>query len=207
MIWFQIFIISSFLQRPESYFFYRTITMSQSNDVSIHNRLYGEWIIWRSSSSKHTFLNRQIVSIYPNKKILVSYRYKKGPFLFCQEKQGLYTLKKKKLYHNYIISLHFYSKKNKLLSVYGVGTQDFFDDYFNTNLLNETINMNMYCIGSDDLYLSSYTDDINYHLIRSVRVNEPKIDVPISTLVFTQILSILITYVLHFVFLHIGLYI
>jgi hypothetical protein len=174
----------------------------QKKEVSIHRRLYGEWIVWHSTNGN--FLNREVVHIYPNNQLMISYRYKKGPFLYHREKHGEYRIeKKRKSYTKIYLQIH--QCQETLLSIYGVGIQDMLDPMKTKNThpyKTFKMNINMYCVGPDDLYLFSTHREMNhYHLVRSVRINEPKIDIPISTFLFTQLISIVISQVLHF-FLH-----
>lgn len=175
----------------------------KNDDMTIYRqRLYGEWIVWHSTNQE--FLNREVVHIYPNNKLVISYRYKKGPFLYHREKQGRYDIKiQDKESLTTTIDININGCKETLLSIYGVGIQDILGHLKTREIKYDLImmDMNIHCVGPDDLYLSSKNNQENdYHLIRSVRINEPKIDIPISTFIFTQIIGTIISQILHSLF-------
>lgn len=161
--------------------------------LSKESRLFGEWIVWYSTQQDQ-LLNREIVHIYPDNKLLISHRYTKGPFVFHKEKFGEYKVYDKELSR---VQLNIQKYKDTLISIYGVGINNINDVYIDMNVI---LNLNMYQVGNDDLYL--FNKNRRFHLVKSVRINEPKVDIPLSTFIFTQILSLIFTQILHLIFMH-----
>jgi hypothetical protein len=169
-------------------------------DLSIQQKIYGEWIVWHSTQT-HEFMNREVVHLYPDNKISICHRYSKGPFVFHKEKVGQYFIDDKGTFVK--VNLNLNSYKDNLLSIYGVGTENF---PVQEKPLNIRLCLKLYCVGTDDLYLSNPYTNHCFHLVKSVRINEPKIDVPLSTFIFTQILGLFFTQILHILFMHNNLY-
>jgi hypothetical protein len=156
--------------------------------------MFGEWIIWHSTSERLPPTNRVIVHVYPNDAISVSYRYECGPFVYKREKIGSYKLLEEKNE----IDLTLNNRPDKLLSCMGLGVGfiGVYDNGSNTAparpfrmRLRLDLDLDP---GKDNLFLSSQNDKTSFHLVRSVRVDEPKIDIPLARFVFTQILGNLV---------------
>jgi hypothetical protein len=57
--------------------------------------------------------------------------------------------------------------------------------------------------GMDDIYLQSIKrNDDCFHIVRSVRINEPSVDIPISTFLITQIVGTILGHVINQVLFH-----
>jgi hypothetical protein len=154
--------------------------------------MFGEWIIWHSTSERLPPTNRVIVHVYPNDAISVSYRYECGPFVYKREKIGSYKLLEEKN----AIDLTLENRPDKLLSCMGLGL-GFIDIHDNGSNASPGRPFRMKLQldldpGKDNLFLSSENDKTCFHLVRSVRVDEPKIDIPLLRFVFTQILGNLV---------------
>lgn len=159
--------------------------------TSLKSQLYGEWSVWHSHEQGS---NKIVVGLYPESNIEICYRKYQGPWLIQTRKIG----------HFYIIgendqeplvSIQYNEKEYKILSFLGIG----FDDISLTRKDNYPINVDMklYVVDRNDLFLSMSNKE-HYHLVRSVRVNEPDVNVPISTLIATNIFGMLMTELLHY---------
>lgn len=157
----------------------------------------GEWVVWHSSNNRKEENNHYIVHLYPNQQICISHKYDKGPFVFHHERKGTFTVHKRKKDDKYQTVIRFHSYRNHLLSIYGVGVGSFFSSEYKKGDQIKTI-LNLYTMEPNNLYLCN--DSECYHLVKSVRINEPQINVPISTFVFTQILGICFTEFIHHIF-------
>ena len=116
--------------------------------------------------------------------------------MFHHEKKGTYTVHKRKK-DNYRTVIRFDSYRNYLLSIYGVGMDGYFSSEYKKCADIKTI-LHLYIIKPNDLYLCNEREC--YHLVKSIRINEPQINVPISTFVFTQLLGVCLTQLFHVLF-------
>lgn len=144
--------------------------------------------------------NRAVVHIYPDNQLVVSYRFRTGPFVYNRQKQGQYSLVEEKP-DKQIVSCVFHKKSDQLLSLYGVGLNEFGVVTTKESTMEEKYKYLLTMHDVENIFLNQNYDDhvdtVYVHLVRSVRVNEPSIDVPFSTFVFTQILGIIITNVIN----------
>lgn len=166
----------------------------------LQSRLYGEWILWHSTfdtttSPKNT--NRMVIHIYPHNKFTVSYRYANGPIVYNRHKIGTYRNALDTTAIN--VSLHLVSRTDHLVSVCGLGL------YCKTrqDIIDEAYKLSMTCLGTDDIFLTDFHNtESAFHLVRSVRVVEPNIEVGLSSFLITQLLGIVINELLH-IWLHV----
>lgn len=164
---------------------------------SFDPKLYGEWSLWHSNTKYGLNANKIIISLYPKNNF--EYKEKKQINIFLIEYiyQGNYKLDYK---HNIIKNedsgnVIFCQEKLKirLLSIFGIG----FDElpiFFMQNV-RKKVRLHFDIIGKDDIFLNKYEN--YFHLIRHTRVNEPSINVPLSTFLFTNLLSLIFNYTLH----------
>lgn len=133
----------------------------------------------------------------------MKYRFTRGPIVFHKSKIGIYKIKpdvadpKKQL-----VDVLFHHTEEVFLSVYGIGLQNF-------NIKTKTLqkksqySFSMMTDGNDDMYLQSVVTDADcFHIVRSVRINEPSVDIPISTFLFTQILGTIIGHIINQILFH-----
>lgn len=185
----------------------------------LHHRLFGEWSVWHSNVPSFMGPNRMTVGLYPDSIIEVSQKFCIGPCILEKTKVGSYRLeptyeyeKKNDLDPVYRTSvhLHFHHRCHHILSVFGIGLDNLplkFTEPFEYNQ-----DMSLFIVEQGDLYLTfpSTKDTSNdmycYHLVRKVQTKEPSVNVPLSTLVATHLLSIMITeglkYVRHMHLIH-----
>jgi hypothetical protein len=173
------------------------------------SQLYGEWTVWHSHHSSSKGSNRMLVGLYPESIIEVCYREYQGHWLIETRKIGEFQIQDDFIYNSPSIRFNqrqfdpvsksnvcvFYQKKErKILSFLGIG----FDDIspLRTEEHHVRLNMTLYIVDRNDLFLT-ISDQGHYHLMRSIRVNEPSVNVPISTLIATNLFGMVMTAVLH----------
>jgi hypothetical protein len=167
------------------------------------SRLYGEWILWHSTfdtttSPKST--NRMVIHIYPHNKFTVSYRYTKGPIVYNRQKIGRYMNTPLETTDSKV-HLHLTSRTDHLISLCGLGLHC----KTKQDKIDEAYEVSMTCLGTDDIFLTdSNNSESAFHLVRSVRVVEPNIEVGLSSFLITQLLGIIINELLH-IWLHMSL--
>lgn len=203
-----VFIDSINPQRPA----YQQIFLT---DESFLRRLYGEWSLWHSTSPSFRSPNNVMVYLYPSFRVEIVARRMIGPFLYEERQSGKYMLTgvpECSIEHDNDagsqhadamsavctnrVRVEFFTRERRMLSVFGIGL-DNAPIHTTLHVPEETqhISMDLHIIGHDDLFLSSLSS--SYHLIRSIRPNEPSINVPFSTLVATQITGMYIAYLVH----------
>lgn len=176
--------------------------------VEAFPKFYGEWMLWHSTVPDLPD-NRVVVHIYPDNQIKMKYRFMKGPVVFHKSKMGTY-----KITHQHIqeqedeeeqrhkVDVLFHSTEEVFLSVYGIGLQNF---NIKTKKKNtpSMYRFSMTFVGINDIYLQSiaHTDDC-FHIVRSVRINEPSVDIPISTFIITQIIGSIMGHMINQVLFH-----
>ena len=129
----------------------------------------------------------------------------RGPVVFHKSKMGTYRIfqddyddneEKRK------VDVLFHHTEEIFLSVYGIGLQN-----FNIKTKKKTIknkfSFSMTMPGMDDIYLQSIKrNDDCFRIVRSVRINEPSVDIPISTFLITQIVGTILGHVINQVLFH-----
>jgi hypothetical protein len=180
------------------------------------SQLFGEWTVWHSHNPSFRGSNKMLVGLYPDSIIEVTYKQYIGPWLIETRKIGEFTFQKdvthkhKKnnrkrkrpyqhlppIYKSSNVCVQYSKKYVKILSFLGIG----FDDIspLHTQLHDVCLNMSLFIVDKNDLFLTMNNNkDEHYHLIRSIRVNEPSINVPISTLIATNIVGMIMTALIH----------
>lgn len=164
------------------------------------SQLYGEWTIWHShhhSSSKAS--NRILVGLYPESIIEVCYREYKGPWLIETRKMGEFYLENdSKTNFDPVcksnICVQYSKKEEKILSFLGIGFDDISPLHIEEH--NIKLDMKLYVVDRNDLFLTINENEY-YHLMRSIRLNEPMINIPISTLIATNVFGMIMTAIIH----------
>ena len=164
---------------------------------------WGEWVVQHSSIARSPPNNRMVVSIYPNNKVMIGYRYTFGPLVYSRQRDGVYETKE-----GGSLFCRFQDTTDQLLSIYGVGVDELSimsrkiqeeNKYRFKIVVPDTDNI---FLVEDDEPSSPYYSTGCVHLVRFVRVNEPSINVPFSTFLFTQILGMVISGLVHLSFDH-----
>ena len=168
-------------------------------------QLYGEWTIWHSHHPSSKGSNRILVGLYPESTIDVCYREYNGPWLIETRKTGDFDLgadlKYEKSNHNFdpvcksSIRVTYHKKEKKILSFLGIGLDDI--SPLCAEKYHCEIDMFLYIVDRNDLFLTLNDQGGYYHLMRSVRVNEPVINIPISTLIATNLFGMVMTAIIH----------
>jgi len=160
-------------------------------------KFFGEWVLWHSTNPNIPD-NRVIIHIYPDNLISLKYRFMRGPFVYHKSKIGNFEIidNTGDLQR---VDVNFHHKEEKFLSVYGIGFQNMNIKTLKKNI-NHTFKLSATFVGMDDIYLHSHSstdDDECFHIVRSVRVNEPAVDIPLSTFVITQIIGTILGHLIN----------
>lgn len=156
-------------------------------------KFYGEWTLWHSTIPDLPD-NRAVVHIYPDNQLSLKYRFTRGPVVYHKSKIGTYQL-----FHSDVddeekrkVDVLFHHTEEVFLSVYGIGLQNFnIKTKKTTDKSQYSFSMTM--PSTEDIYLQSIArNDDCFHIVRSVRINEPSVDIPISTFLITQIVGTLL---------------
>ena len=159
-----------------------------------------------------------MVYLYPKTNLEIVYKRSIGPCLFVDKEIGSFTLKHLEerndlndlhdlhdMNHLIHVNITFKERSRCLVSILGIGLEEL-EVRYPIPLRENQENMEMVVVGRDDLFLTttaSPTFSTTYHLIRSSWVDQPTINVPFSTLVATQVLGMMIGWMLHY--LHMDL--
>lgn len=186
--------------------------------------LYGEWSLWHASTNTRSFVgpNKVIVYLYPHSKIELIFKRTIGPVIFKDHEVGNFRLyvddvMNKEIVNKETITIHTYHhsrskievmveferRKRLVVSIFGVGVEEL-NIYYPVPLripgkFHREV-MEVSVVGNDDIFLTTNSNSSYlsaYHLIRSASLNQPTINVPFTTLVFTQIVSMCIAYLVH----------
>lgn len=164
---------------------------------------YGEWTLWHSTIPELPD-NRVVFHIFPEDQLTMKYRFTKGPFVFHKTKIGTYRIMSKMGGYEeerHCVDVQFHRTEEYFLSVYGIGLQ-------NLNIKTrkkENITRFRFIMsfaGNDDIYLQQQHNHDCFHIVRSVRINEPSIDIPISTFIITQIIGNILGHIINEVLFH-----
>ena len=101
------------------------------------------------------------------------------------------------------VMVEFERRKRLVVSIFGVGVEEL-NIYYPVPLripgkFHREV-MEVSVVGNDDIFLTTNSNSSYlsaYHLIRSASLNQPTVNVPFTTLVFTQIVSMCIAYLVH----------
>lgn len=178
-----------------------TITITAIVFVSAFPRLYGEWMLWHSTVPALPD-NRVIIHLYPDNQITLKYRFTKGPFVFHKSKTGIYKMfKHEEENKSKRVEVLFRHSEEKFLSAYGIGLQDFnIQTAKKTTAIRYVFSVSI--VGNDDIYLKTEHNNDCFHIVRSTRINEPSVDIPISTFLITQVLATILGHVINELLFH-----
>lgn len=168
-------------------------------------KFYGEWTLWHSTVPDLPD-NRAVIHIYPDNQLSLSYRFTRGPIVYHKCKVGTY-----KIFHDDVeledkrkVDVMFHHTEEVFLSVYGIGLQNF-NIKTKKKMENRHFCFSMTMTSTDDIYLQSIMrNDDCFHIVRSVRINEPSVDIPISTFLMTQIVGTILGHVINQVLFHVN---
>lgn len=178
-------------------------------------KLLGEWTVRYSDDPRvpgkpaslamisDTGMNRVRVQISPGGKLRIFHRYYYMKLLLLESLQlGRYQVEERNQ-QSLRLKIFFDQTQRRCLSFCGIGlefqpqieTLHYEKPYEAEVDLRES---EMFIIAKDDNEQSFY-----YHIVRSDALQEPQFQVPLSNLIFSQIISMLFTYCLH-VFFHVS---
>lgn len=109
-----------------------------------------------------------------------------------------------------VVDIEFSEIAHFLVSFFGIGVDELVPLTV-TKSDSTRLQMELNIVGSNDIYLTAHNQQLDrflrrplplgkmtsYHLVRSVQNDQPKVNVPISTFVVTQLLGTLIGYLIH----------
>jgi hypothetical protein len=192
---------------------------------SILYQLYGEWSVWHSNLPHFLGPNRVKVNLYPQQQLEISVKRYIGPFLYERKWAGRYALgdtscasgegcdfpQDFKPLCDAKVGIEFSEMIVRMISVFGIGVDEVplpLKRVKNTNLV-----MDLSIVGRDDMYLTVPNDQLSrllnrrrvlppdkrtsYHLVRCVQDDQPRVSVPFSTFVATQLLGTFMGYWMH----------
>lgn len=156
----------------------------------------GEWVVRHSTHRRAPPDNRAVVHVYPENRLVLAHRHSLGPLVCLRQLHGMYTLTTNSdsvTDEKRVVTCTFHEKRDTILSVYGVGLHGVFE----VTTKKEAFKQYKFFFmmhGVSDVFLTA-TDPVDEstfycHLVRCVRIDEPNIDVPFSTFIFTQLLGI-----------------
>jgi len=186
---------------------------------NVLSHLYGEWSVWHSDLYKSSPSNQMLVNLSPSSQFQVSEKKNMGPLLLEKKWAGEYDVISSQCFgtlaHGFEPWCTSYIRVNRLdiehivVSLLGIG---FDEAYFSRRRpIHLSFKVQLDIIGKDDIYLSIDNSDLqeiintrlpekgssSYHLIRSVRINQPQVNIPLSTFLFTQVLGSCISLFFH----------
>lgn len=164
-------------------------------------KFYGEWMLWHSTVPNLPD-NRVIIHIYPDNQLSLKYRFMKGPVVYHKSKTGTYKIFPEEENEKRKVDVEFHHTEEVFLSMYGIGLQNFNIRTKKKKIQNH-FSFSMTMAGIDDIYLQSIKrNDDCFHIVRSIRINEPSVDIPISTFLITQVVGTILGHVINQVFFH-----
>jgi len=185
---------------------------------------YGEWSVWHSNLPQFMGPNKIMVNLFPHDELQISHKKFLGPFLYEKKWTGRYTLDSN---HNKdvslpssmngwkpvcegVVHLAFCEMERYPVSLFGIGIDEI-PLPMTTRPDSSLLTMDLSIVGNDDMYLTVSNAELqkflrralpvdkttSYHLVRSIQNDQPKVNVPISTFIATQLLGTLMGYVVH----------
>jgi hypothetical protein len=178
-------------------------------------QLYGEWQIRYSDDPQfpgksasigiipETGMNRVRISVYPAGHFNVMYRFYRGLLLNEISQKGSYHVHER-IGSHIEMSIRFHNSHEKIVSFCGIAI----DDIHPLIRIEESVltyKVEAEIIGNDMFIIAKNmsTPVFYYHLIRSDSLNQPTIEIPLSNLIFSNILTMMLTYTIH-IFFHIS---
>lgn len=193
---------------------YHTMAFSKMSRVIRCKQLFGEWQIRYSDDPRfpgksasigiipETGMNRVQISVYPGGHFHVNYRFYRGLLLNEISQKGHYHVYERVDSH-LEMSVRFHYSQEKIVSFCGIAIDDVHpilrkEEFgLSFRVQAELINNEMFIIASDR---SAPASSFYYHLIRSDLLNQPTIQIPISNLIFSNLLTMFFTYFIHYLF-------
>jgi len=189
-------------------------------------QLYGEWSVWHSSLPHFVGPNKIMVNLYPHNSLEVQLKQYVGPCLYEKKWIGnfhLVDIDKCRIENvpedfqsvcSCNVNIVFTEMIHSMISVFGIGVDEIPIPIKKTRRSNISMELNI--VGRDDLYLTVFNHELqdflsrplssekktSYHLIRSIYNDQPRVNVPFSTFIVTQLLGTLIGYWLHLEMCH-----
>lgn len=163
---------------------------------------YGEWTLWHSTMPDLPD-NRVVFHIFPENQLTMKYRFTKGPFIFHKTKIGTYKIMEKTTIgdEKHSVNVRFHKTEEFFLSAYGIGLQNLkIKTQRKENITQFKFIMSFE--GNDDIYLRQKCNHDCFHIVRSVRINEPSVDIPISTFIITQIIGSILGHLINQILFH-----
>ena len=182
---------------------------------------YGEWSVWHSNLPQFMGPNKIMVNLFPHDELQISHKKFLGPFLYEKKWTGRYTLDPKeekgggqsekwKPVCEGVVHLSFCEMERYPVSLFGIGVDEI-PLAMTTRPDSSLLTMDLSIVGNDDMYLTVSNTELqkflrrslpldkttSYHLVRSIQNDQPKVNVPISTFIATQLLGTLMGYVVH----------
>jgi len=131
------------------------------------------------------------------------------PLVTVLEPPPISTVEGKTVCEN-IVDIEFSEISHFLVSFFGIGVDEL-APLTVTKSQSSQVRMELNIVGSNDIFLTVQNQQLHpflrrplprnkttsYHLVRSIQNDQPKVNVPISTFIVTQLLGTLIGYVLH----------
>jgi len=175
--------------------------LSILNTIAFEPRLYGEWSVWHSNTRNRWLSNRVIVSIRAKRQFEIREKRQQNMFVVEYVYQGKYKLQQeltKRDVESGQVILYQDTMHIRLLSIGGVGLDEL--PIYCTKDIRKKVNLNFDLIGKDEIFLSKY--DNYFHLVRHTRLNEPTINIPFSTLLFTNLFGIFLNAIYNEILYH-----
>lgn len=181
---------------------------------------YGEWSVWHSNLPKFMGPNKIMVNLFPHDELQISHKKFLGPFLYEKKWRGNYTVDSidsidsidspNHLANNTLVHIQFHEMERYPVSLFGIGVDEI--PLVMTRQPDvSTLKMDLNIVHNNDMYLTVPNSQLqkflrrslpldkttSYHLVRSIYNDQPKVNVPISTFIATQLLGTLMGYVIH----------
>jgi len=179
-------------------------------------QLFGEWQIRYSDDPRfpgksasigiipETGMNRVRVSVYPDGHFHVAYRFYRGLLMNEILQKGRYHIRER-VGSRMDMSIRFQQSQESMVSFCGIAIDDLRpvlrneDPELFFHVEAELIKNEMFLMAKNDNASSIFY----YHLIRSDTLHQPTVQVPLSNLIFSNILSMMFTYFIHYL-LHVS---
>jgi hypothetical protein len=168
-------------------------------------KLYGEWTLWHSTVPDLPD-NRVVIHIYPDNQLTLKYRFMRGPVVYHKSKKGIFRVSEDDPQDTDNgkgnVDVLFHHTEEIFLSVYGIGLQNF-NIKTKSHREKSRFSFSMTMSSIDDIYLKSIIrNDDCFHIVRSVRINEPSVDIPLSTFLITQIFATILGHIINEIVFH-----
>lgn len=163
-------------------------------------KLYGEWTVWHSTMPRFSKSNAATVALYPQSRMELCIRRQQGPLLWQDTLDGNYhvigstecwgggdgeTHDGSRSCQSQLM-LHITRSQRELLSIFGIGVDI---PFMRRTITHRSFRLalELQILEQDDLFLSNAMYSI--HLVRSIHSNQPDVNVPLSTLMASQLVG------------------